>query len=388
MTPTDSLANRRGFLRNSFALATVTTAALASTPGAASSRETRRKLARVAVVSSPADELVAALAGHPGCQVVASARSSLAVQSRLSHAATKKKMDPPANLSAIAHLISGPTVDSVVLPSRGKGISTALELALFQGKSVILTAPCGLNSYDAAHLGSISEGKPAHLFFPHRAAHGIRQAIDYLQSGKFGQLTATRLLFREPVHTRKNRGQSEVRSLVRLLDLAIWGNGDNLPTQIQAFGTRGKRAARLTGALITFADSGELSLEVSRPFEPAVHGVRSGVVFDTTAGRLVCRDDDSAVAIRADGEISRVFKGSSDPLAPFARGSAPIAPLSKCWRSSAVWHLLVESLRSGSRMPSLELTGITPTVTEPISPSPVVGKVIAVASYLRLPASR
>lgn len=375
-----SRASRRGFFQHSAVLATAATAAAVGTPAVAPSADRRRPTARVALVGCPADDVTAAVAGHPGCHVVAAYKTSIPVGMRVSHVAAKRKLDPPAAVTDLPRLVGGSRCDAVVLAARGKSVGPAVELALGRGKTVLMTAPVGLDAADAGRLGRSATGRPAHVYFPHRSFAGTRQAIDFLRTGGLGDVTGARVVFAAPVLTRKARGHEHVRALVRLIDLAVWGLGDGPLTVVQAFGTRGKRTSRLTGGRATLGGR-ELTADYCPPTAPPVHGVRVGVVFEAARGRLVCRADDAAIAVRPDGEIARVFKGSGDPLAAFAKSAPPAAPLSDCWRSSAVWHLFLASLRAGVRVPSLSQAGLTLTVSEPTGPTPVVGDALTPATH-------
>ncbi len=324
---------------------------------------------------------------------------------------------PPIYVKDIRKLLECKDIDCITIATPNHWHALATIWAIQAGKDVYVEKPVSHNVHEGRVMVEFARKyrRIVQTGTQSRSQTGMRQAIEFVRSGKIGKVHLARgLCYKLRPSIGKTQGeQAPPQSMdydlwcgpapfklprrntpdagtvhyhwhwfwdygngdlgnqgIHEMDKARWGLGKNtLPRSVQSLGGRlgyedDGETANTQICLFDYEDS-QLIFEVRGLPSPALQGAKVGNIFYGSEGYVVCPSYSSGVAFTKDGEKIAEFKGGGDHFGNFvaavrARNHQLLhADILEGHISSALCHLGNISYRLGERRP---LTDVVPTL--------------------------
>jgi predicted dehydrogenase len=402
--------NRREFLHDSAALAAALAAANGALQGAEKGKATKKgspnERLQVAVlgVHGRGRDHVKSLAGRPDCVVATICDADSAVIGPAMRVAEKAQGKAPKFEQDLRKVFDDKSIDVVTIAMPNHWHSLAAIWAMQAGKDVYVEKPVSHNVSEGRRVVETARryGRICQAGTQSRSNPGMREAMDFLHSGKLGHIKVSRgLCYKNRPSIGKVAGEQPIPQTVdydlwcgpapkkpllrkRLhydwhwiwdygngdlgnqgiheMDIARWGLGKNeLCKSVISVGGRfgyvdDGETANTQICVFDYGDS-ELIFEVrGLPTKPLL-GASVGNIFYGTEGYLVSPGYSGATAFDLKGNVIQTFKGGGDHYGNFlkavrSRNAAELnADILEGHISSALCHLGNISYRLGSMQP-------------------------------------
>jgi predicted dehydrogenase len=400
--------SRREFLQGSAALAAAAGATALGRadqprPTARASANERLNVAVIGVGGRGGDH-VQGLAGRYGCVVTHVCDADAARAGPALQAAERAQHHRPAFVQDLRRIMDDRSIHVVSIATPNHWHALAAIWALQAGKDVYVEKPVSHNVSEGRRIVEVSRhtGKLCQTGTQIRSGRGIREAIEFLRSGRLGTLRVARgLCYKRrdsigrttgpqpvpatvdynlwcgpaPDHPPRRRrfhydwhwfwdyGNGDLGNQgIHQMDVARWGLGKNeLARSVVSVGGRfgyvdDGQTANTQIAVLDYGDA-QLIFEVRGLRTSAYRGAMVGNIFHCSDGYLVCPGYTSAVAYNSAGEVVRRFAGPEDHFGNFIaavrsrRREDLNADILEGHLSSALCHLANVSYRLGRPQP-------------------------------------
>jgi predicted dehydrogenase len=403
--------SRRDFLQGSAALAAAA-AGLSGMGREASARESKKEkrspsdTLRVAVIGvrGRGKEHVHALAANHNCTVVAICDADEAVIGSAMNHVQKKQRHTPKYVRDLRHIMDDPNIDIVTTATPNHWHALIAIWAMQAGKDVYVEKPVSHNVSEGRRIVETARkyNRICQTGTQIRSAAGVREAMEFLHSGKLGRVRVARGLCYKlrpsigkvtgpqlvPATVDYNLwcGPSPMKPLMRKhlhydwhwiwdhgngdlgnqgihqMDVARWGLGVNeLPKSVISVGGRFAYVddGETANTQICINDYGDRQLifEVRGLPTDGLHGAKVGNIFHCDDGVLVIPDYSGAIVYDKSGKEIKRFKAGGDHFGNFieavrSRQSSHLnADILEGHLSSALCHLGNISYRLGTLEP-------------------------------------
>ncbi len=402
--------SRRRFLEDSLALLTVS-AASASVAQAAAAPAPRKRVAandkiRMAVIGFNGQGMghISNLLGKDEVELIALCDADTAVIDKGVAAVVKAGKPAPKTYQDIRKLLENKDIDAVSIATPNHWHALGAIWSMQAGKDVYVEKPISHEVNEGRRIVEVARktGRICQCGTQSRSQKGMRDALDYIHSGKIGKVTIARALCYKP---RGSIGQcGGAQTPPATVDYSLWlgpapmkdvlrkkfhydwhwfwdyGNGDignqgihemdkarwglgarKFPKSVMSLGGRFGYVddAETPNTLLTFFDYGDAQLifEVRGLETPDLMRAKVGNIWYGTEGVVVAPSYSSALAFDNDGNQVAEFKGGGDHHANFLK-----AVRSRKYRdlnadceeghlSSALCHLANISYKLGTPQP-------------------------------------
>lgn len=401
--------SRRRFLQDSLALLAVTF--LPDEVVATVRRGSRgyvgpNEQLRIAVIGVHGQGMshVKAYAAMPDVTVAAICDVDTAVWDKAVKAVEERGGKTPKTLQDLRYLLDDKEIDAVSIATPNHWHALAAIWAMQAGKDVYVEKPVSHNLSEGRRMVEAARkyGRICQTGTQIRSSTGVREAMEYLHSGKLGKITLARgLCYKLRPSIGKVEGEQAVPSTVdynlwlgpapkkplkrkrfhydwhwfwdygngdlgnqgvHQMDLARWGlNQKELPRRVLSLGGRFgyEDDGETPNTQLVFFDYGDSQLifEVRGLPTSDLKGVKVGNLFYGTEGILVIPSYSNAVVYDLDGNKVKEFGGGGDHFRNFieavrSRRVADLkADIEEGHLSSALCHLGNISYRLGTRQP-------------------------------------
>ncbi len=397
--------SRRDFLRDSALLG----AALATAGGRAVALDeapvARRPgdTLRVAVVGVKGRGMahVSGFANRHGCQITTVCDADSGVIDKAMKAIEKAQGQAPRFVQDVRRVVEDKAIDIVAIATPNHWHALMAIWAMQNGKDVYVEKPVSHNVWEGRKIVDAARkyNRICQTGTQIRSSKGVREAIDFLRSGKLGKLTVARglcykrrgsigkvsgpqpppktcdydlwcgpaplaPLMRKSLHYDWHwvwdTGNGDLGNQgIHQMDVARWGVGKNeLARSVVSVGGRFGYVddGETANTQICVFDCGdcELIFEVRGLGTDKYKGAGVGNIFHCTDGYLAMTDYERAVACTPQGEVIKTFSGGGDHFANFVRAVRNRNPgdlnadILEGHLSSALCHLGNVSYRLGT----------------------------------------
>jgi predicted dehydrogenase len=365
--------NRRDFLKDSalsaalLAEASLLGKATAAEEKAAAKKETGDAL-RVAVVgvNSRGKAHVQGFAGQHGCVVTTICDADEAVVGGAMKSAEKAQGKMPKYVQDIRKVVEDKDIDIISIATPNHWHALAAIWALQNGKDVYVEKPVSHNVSEGRRIVEAARkyNKICQTGTQSRSGIGLREAMEYLHSGKMGKVTLARGLCykprgsigkvngegkipatvdydlwcgpapKHPLHREKlhydwhwqwETGNGDLGNQgIHEMDKARWGLGKNtLPNSVVSVGGRfgyidDGETANTQVCVYDYGDS-QLIFEVRGLKTDALKGAKVGNIFYGTEGIMVVPDYSKATVYSLDGKQIKTFTGGENHFGNFIK---------------------------------------------------------------------
>jgi predicted dehydrogenase len=406
-----SFINRREFIRDSAALSALlaglgnSKARPAKDAKAAKKGDIHDQL-RIAVigVNGRGRDHVKELAGRPDCFVATICDADQAVVGPAMTLAEKKQNKTPKYEQDIRKVLEDKTIDVVTIATPNHWHALAAIWAMQAGKDVYVEKPVSHNVSEGRKIVETARkhNRICQTGTQIRSSAGVREAMDYLHSGKLGKVHVSRGLCyksrpsigkvegEQPISKTINydlwSGPAPIKPLMRKhlhydwhwiwdygngdlgnqgihqMDVARWGLGKNeLAKCVISIGGRfgyidDGQTANTQICVFDYGDS-ELIFEVRGLKTDPYKNARVGNIFHCAEGYLVLGSYEGAVAFDPNGQVIKKFGGGGDHFGNFLQAvrnrkmEELHADILEGHLSSALCHLGNTSYRLGKPQP-------------------------------------
>jgi len=399
-----ALHTRREFLEDSMLAATAALAgsAMAAPLFAEQASNSPNETLRVAVlgVNGRGQDHLNGFEKRPGCEVAAIVDPDETVGRTKGVARVESKTGKkPAYYADLRKVLDDPSIDVISIATPNHWHSLAAIWAMQAGKDVYVEKPVSHNVSEGRRAVQAARkyNKICQTGTQCRSMGGTIQAIEYVKSGKIGEVKLARGLCYKPRGSIGARGKYEVPAGVdydiwcgpapmnpltrprfhydwhwqwdagngdlgnqgiHQMDIARWGLGvDDIGTAVLSYGGRfGYEDAGDTAnsqvSIHTYGDK-TLVFEVRGLKTDALNGAKVGVIFYGTEGYVVLSSYDTGAAFDLNGKMIKQFKAAGDHYGNFVsavRNRKPEelnADILEGHLSSALCHLGNISYRLG-----------------------------------------
>lgn len=401
-----SKRTRRQFLEDSMltaAAAVAATSAVSQPSEAAQSTSPNEKLGVAVIgVRGRGGSHISAFAGRKDTEVVTICDVDSEIAHRRAGEVAKRQSRKPEVVSDLRKVMEDPRVDIVSIATPNHWHALASIWAIQAGKDVYVEKPVSHNVSEGRRIVQAARKyqKICQTGTQCRSNPGMIEAMEYVRSGKLGQVQVARGLCFKPRGPIGDRGQYKPPGTVdynlwlgpapdspltrpklhydwhwqwdygngdlgnqgiHQMDLARWGLGVNrLSDSVISYGGRFgyEDAGETANTQTVIHQYGEQALvfEVRGLKTAPYRGAKIGVIFHGSEGYLVMTSYDSGAAFDLDGKMIRQFKGGGNHFGNFldAVRSRHVddltADIEEGHLSSALCHLGNISYRLGSEL--------------------------------------
>jgi predicted dehydrogenase len=408
-----SRQTRRDFLEQSLFAAAA--AAAAAVPSASRGEGTPKKkgpnsrlrVACIGVNGRGGDHIFEGFGALPDCELAAIVDVDQAVGQRRVEEINKQLQQSPKYYQDLRKMLEDKSIDCVSIATPNHWHALAAIWAIQAGKDVYVEKPVSHNVSEGRRIvqAARKHGKIVQTGTQCRSNPGMRAAIDYVHSGKIGEVKLARgLCYKRrgsigpPGHyeppttvdynlwlgpasnkplTRKrlhydwhwmwDYGNGDLGNQgIHQMDIARWGLGvDDIGTSVLSYGGRfgyedAGQTANTQVSIHQYPGGKRLVFEVRGLATPKLENVGVGVIFYGTQGTVVIPSYTSGSAFDTKGNLVATFKGEGNHYqnfvdAVFSRSHEELnADILQGHRSSALCHLGNISYRLGNLMTGQE----------------------------------